>query len=780
MESQIINNRCTESLAQVPGNLPRKISSLLVSEGKNEAQHLYELRLEFERFIHHLSVLANITKKEWDDQGAIKNKIQLLASNKVDLLKEGVEHYLNLWYGLGCIGAHIRGAKDERYISLRHHVDMCLKSMLTVMDWYVQEFPPLSQNKLFIETSRRSLEDFNPTSLQNFVKPTGKSLVKILENHELVVIHGPSWIGKTSLSCFSLSNLVEDGALPVVFHERNLISPSSMLGKSLGFPDQSIKRLSLKDKSGILHEQIVTGIFRGDSFAILFDDPFGHRNFKPYNSPLAYLRISDWVKLAREHTSLGAVKVIISTPSNFWDAVKNIKDDELPPIFRENLAWILDISNNQVTIQELTLNDYSQEDLELVVENVAKSLHCKWLRIPDICSLLAGSISETCKSFDILKLFCLETQNSTDEDEILNAAEKYFEKSPELSYKINDLTEELKVFLVTVYLSEAFEELSKDYIYTRSSFKDFCNYLKVFSTISSIISDEKLRKELDYWVNFESEANTALESFPKFRHPDIRAAIEIFVRQENGKNIAVKLLKASDFTRCFTEEVQAVMRWESTYVLCHCAHLLDQEICETINDEWFLKSKAEFDFNHTLWALSDNWLNIKGSFLESFAIGALKRIQHDFPASRRNFIWEVLNNWTYMPEDIRYLVIKLNAEERAGKITSKISDYHLISFLGGVFCNYRTLTAYLDKVDSESTRLCLDFANNFVQEISKEKNFKTPQYKPFEDDRVFSNRGATYSGKDILVKLRKIGLDYGGLKESEQLIRNIEAVLFPG
>jgi hypothetical protein len=601
-------------------------------------------------------------------------------------------------------------------------------------------------------------------------------MLKIIDKHSLIVVHGASWIGKTSLACFNLGKLVERKFLPIIFQERNLISPSTLLGRSSDLSGLQIQRLSLKDKAGILHEEIVTSIFRGDSCAILFDDPFGHRYFRPYSSPLSYLRILDWVKLSEKNTSLGSIKIIINTPTIFWDeAQKILEDDNTSPILKENIEWIIDESNKQVNIQKLSLSDYTSSELIDVVKNVATSLNCQWIKEPLICDLVAESIVENCDSFDTLRLFCLETQDLLDEGEILNSAEKYFEKSSELNYEINSLSEEFQVFLITVYLSEAFEQLSRDYLYSKFDFKSFCVHLKVDGIISRLTEDKKSRKKLDYWINFDSQGSN--NNFPKFRHPDRRSSLENFVRENKGNQIASKILSNSDFVFCFSQEIKSIMRWESIYFICYFAYLLDQELCQYIHDNWFSLSKTEFDFNQTLWAISDNWHSIKGSFLEEFSIRAMKRIQNDFPSSRRNFMWEVLNNWTYMPEDIRYLVVKLNGEERGGTLQSKISSYHSLSFLGAVISNYQTLFSYLNRANSEATRLCIDFTNEFIFEISKEKNLITSQYKSFNDDRIFENQGVFYNGRDVLLKIRKLGLNQGGLTEKSQIIKNIDSAL---
>jgi hypothetical protein len=772
------DSQSTEFLMNIPGNLPKRILSLLEQGNRKEHEQLSALRLECEKFIEHLIVLANITEEDLQNCKSVGDKIRLLDSNNINLLKEGTNYYLNFWYGMGCIGSHHKGISDAKHIRLGHHVDMCHNAMISVLHWYLQEFPPLSQKKSFKEESKKTLDEFKPTDFEGFVNPSKKGMDRILEQNSLVVIHGPSWIGKTSLSCFNLHKLVNTGFLPIIFHERNLISPSILLGEGLNSPNE-IQRLSLKDKAGILHKEIVTSIFRGDSCAILFDDPFGHRYFRPHSSPLSYLRISDWVKLSQKDTSLGSIKIILNTPTQFWEAVQNLKDESISPILKENLEWILHPSNSQVSIQKLSLKDYLPEEVMLVGKNVAASLNCKWLRKPEICELLADSIAASCDSFDTLRLFCLETQDSVDEEKILNSAEKYFEKSSELNYKINNLEEDLQVVLVIVYLSEVFEQLSRDYLYSKSNFNKFCDHLKVGSIVSKINLQEKLRKELDYWISFESSADDGNARFPKFRHPDIRASLEVFVREENGNKLASSLLANSDFVHCFSQRTPSIMRWESIYLLCYFAHLLDQETCQSIHDKWFSLPKTEFDFEQTLWAISDNWINIKNSCLEGFSIGALKRIQNDFPSSRRKFIWEILNNWTAMPEDIRELVIRLNGEDKGKEkeITSKVMPAHLISFLGAVLCNYQTLTSHLNKVDSKSTRMCLDFANDFIKELSRVKNLEVAQYTSFEDDRVFENRGVNYSGREVLLRIRKMGVDYGGLAEDEQMVRNIDAVV---
>lgn len=453
-----MDHQFTDFLDNIPGNFSRRVLSLIDKGDRKDHEQLYALRLEFERFTNHLAILANVPEADWQGQGSVKNKIQFLAGNKIGILKEGVEYYLSFWYGMGCIGSHSGGISEEKHIRLAHHVDMCLKAMLTVMYWYIQEYPPLSQKEEFKEKSNQSFEDFKPADIDGFVNPSSKGIKETIQEYDVVMIHGPSWIGKTSLSCFALTELVGKGYLPIVFHERNLISPSIVFDVNTEVFGSSIQRLSLREKAGALHKEIVASIFRGDSCAVLFDDPFGHRNFRPHSSPLSYLRILDWVKLSQRDTSLGNVKIILNTPTIFWDSANILRDENTSPILRENLEWLLSSSSKRVTIQKLSLKDYASEELVLVVKNVGLSLHCKWAQDVDICSLIAESIKEGCDSFDTLRLFCLDTRDSVNEDKILDSAERYFEKSLELKHEIDSLDEDLQVFLVMVYIGEAFEQ----------------------------------------------------------------------------------------------------------------------------------------------------------------------------------------------------------------------------------------------------------------------------------------------------------------------------------
>jgi hypothetical protein len=138
-----IDFQIRQFIADVPGNFPKRISSILEQNDKEYYERLYLLRLEFEKFIDHLAVLTNSEEEEWQKLSSVKNKIQFLAGSKVNLLQEGIEHYLLFWYGIGCIGSHQKSITEEKYVSLKHHFEMGVKSMLTVFYWYLKEFPPL-------------------------------------------------------------------------------------------------------------------------------------------------------------------------------------------------------------------------------------------------------------------------------------------------------------------------------------------------------------------------------------------------------------------------------------------------------------------------------------------------------------------------------------------------------------------------------------------------------------------------------------------------------------
>ena len=768
----------TDILDNIPGGFSQRISYLIDSETRKDYKQLNALRGELERFIKHLAVLGNISEEDWRSQNSVKNKIQVLAGNKVGILKEGMEHYLTFWYGLGCVGSHSKGISEERYISSKKHVDMCVQAMSTVFLWYIQEYPPLSQKESFIQRSIEALETFNPVSSNSFVNPSNKNISEILKQNDLAVIHGPSWVGKTSLSCFAISELTNERYLPIIFHERNLVSPSLLFEEASGSHRADIQRVALRDKAGTLHKEIVTSIFRGDSCAILFDDPFGHRYFRPHSSPLSYLRISDWIKLADKDTSLGSIKIIVNTPTKFWNAaIEALTDRTLSPIFKENIEWIRNASNNRSTIQKLSLKDYCPEDLVSVIKNAGLSFNCKWADNLEICDLISGSIQESCDSFDTLRLFCLATKNSTNEDYLVESAEKYFEKSIELGCQISNLEDRLRRFLIVVYIGEAFEQLSRDYLYSKSNFSGLCKHLRMSPDFLDFIVREDTLSELNYWVSFDSDFAENRSSFPRFRHPDIRTSVEVFVREAKGKETVSNLILNSDFVACFSESTASIMRWESIYVLCYFAFFLDQQTCQLIHDEWLSVRKTEFDYSHTLWSISDNWISIKDSSLEAFAIVVLQRICREFHSSRRDYIWEIVNNWAHMPEKLRLSVLWLNASEEKVNLKPIVVDWHLISFLGAVFCNYQTISSFASLSNSKATKLCLDFVNDLVREISQAKNLKTPQYKSYEDDRVFNNRGANYSGREVLLRVSKLGLDFGGVTEKEQIIRNINLSL---
>jgi len=759
-------------LTELPESLVERLKQCFKEDATyNYDSNLYLLRLEFERFIHHFAILAKIKENEWQNQGSVNNKIQLLAGNRVGLLKEGMEHYLTFWYGLGCLGSHFGSIANVNHISLKHHFEMCRSAMMTVISWYVQEFPRLSQKAALKEELQSELARFQPISIEQVVKPSSKNIYKLIEENDVLWLHGPSWIGKTSLSCSLVNEFCECGYIPIVFHESNLLNPSLFYEKDRN-DNSEIRRLLLSDKSGVLHREIVTSIFRGDSYVILFDDPFGHRQFKLSKSPLSYLRVSDWINLARAHTSLGRVKVIINTPTRFLNELEKTPSEELTPILRENIEFLLERRKYPIAIESLDLKDYSKRDLSLIVSNVSSGLESNWAGEQDVCELLATIISDSCSSFETLRLFCLESSKLVPiSDEFIESASHYLERSSELTRRIEDADSQIQFFIMAVVVGEAFVQLSRDYLYSKISFLELCEHLK----IPNLLLEDDYLQELFYWINFEFSQNNQIESFPKFRHPDLRAEVETFLTVSAGKRMMSAIISKSAFLDVFShsQDVTSIMRWESIYFVCRFAGFLDEDICQYIDDYWLRISKAAFDYQNTLWAISDNWLYVKETLFEPRALAALQRIQNEKHSLRRSFIWEIMNNWAYMNEKIRMIILELNGQEKRGTLEPKMIDEHLLSFLGAALSNYRTVSDLAINYESEVSRQCLDFINEFIRQLSDNKNIDTPRYKSYEDDRVFGDRGVSFPGRDVLARICQIGLDSGGLDESFQIVRNI-------
>jgi hypothetical protein len=536
--------------------------------------------------------------------------------------------------------------------------------------------------------------------------------------------------------------------------------------------------LLLSDKSGALHREIVTSIFRGDSYVILFDDPFGHRQFSLSKSPLSYLRVSDWINLAKSHTSLGRLKVIINTPTRFLNELEKIPYEELSPVLRDNLEFLRNPRKNSIAVESLDLKDYSKSDLSLIVSNVSSELGSNWAGEKDVCELLATIISDSCSSFETLRLFCLESSKLVPtSDEFIESASHYLERSSELTRRIEDADSQIQSFIMAVVVGEAFEQLSRDYLYSKIYFSELCKHLK----IPNLLLEDDYFQELSYWINFEFSQNNQTEGFPKFRHPDLRAEVETFLTVSAGKRMLSDIIANSAFLDVFSNSLDPlnIMRWESIYFVCRFAGFLDENICQHIYDNWLRISQAAFDYQNTLWAISDNWLYIKETLFESRAIAALQRIQHEKYSLRRSYIWEIMNNWAYMNEKIRMTILELNGQEKHGILGPKVKDEHLLSFLGAALSNYKTVSDLARNCESEASRQCLDFINEFIRQLSESKNTDTPKYKSYEDDRVFGDRGASFSGKDVLTKICQIGLDSGGLDENFQIVRNIYNVIKP-
>jgi hypothetical protein len=758
-------------LTEIPESMVERLKQCFQEDGTHNYQsNLSLLRLEFERFMHHLAILSKVKENEWQSQGSVNNKIQLLAGNRVGLLKEGMEHYLTFWYGLGCLGSHFGSITSVNHISLEHHFETCKNAMMTVILWYVKEFPRLSQKIELKKELQSELERFQPILVEQVVKPSSKNIYKLIEENDVLWLHGPSWIGKTSLSCSLVNEFCLCGYMPIIFHESNLLNPSLFYDKDRD--NSEIKRLLLSDKAGVLHREIVTSIFRGDSYIILFDDPFGHRQFKISKSPLSYLRVSDWINLARSHTSLGRIKVIINTPTRFFNELKRISSEEFTPVLHENIKFLLEHKKNSIAVESLDLKDYSKEDLSLIISSVSSGLGGNWAEQEDVCELLATIISDSCSSFETLRLFCLESSKLLPmSDEFVENVSYYLENSSELTRRIEDTDSQVQSFIMAVVVGEAFEQLSRDYLYSKVSFSELCEHLK----IPNLLLEDDYFKELSYWINFEFTQNNQNENFPQFRHPDLRAEVETFLTVSSGKKMMSDIIANSVFMDIFScsQNASSIMRWESIYFVCRFASFLDEHSCQYIDANWLRISKAAFDYQNTLWAISDNWLYVKDTLFEPRAIATLQRIQNENHSLRRSFIWEIMNNWAHLNEKVRMIILKLNGQEKRGILEPKVIDEHLLSFLGAALSNYRTVSDLAINYESESSRQCLDFVNEFIRQLSDSKNINTPKYKSYEDDRVFSDRGGIFPGRDVLAKICQLGLDSGGLDESFQIVPNI-------
>lgn len=404
----------------------------------------------------------------------------------------------------------------------------------------------------------------------------------------------------------------------------------------------------------------------------------------------------------------------------------------------------------------------------------------KWLTL-DQGDLIHDLIVEAIRnndgfdSFDRLRLLLRSMKDEEDIDRLLDAIHRHAEMSQESVDVIKSLPMEVQNILIMTFLGESFVQMAKDYLCLIPNFHEFCHFFGI-DDIPRLIEGFS---EIDYWIVYDRN------QFPKFCHPDIRWHVETFVHEENVRERIEVMILDSQFINCFINMNGSIARWQSMYFLCHFSKFLCSKSCDIINKHWLTIPSTEFDYKQTLWAISDNWQEIQDSPFESFAVSALKRIQHEHYEGRRDFIWEIVNNWEFMPEDIRMLVIDLNSEKKSSKQSSngeiretikfQKNDHHFISFLASIMSRYSAIEKYYESHrDSKSTEFCLEFVNEAISMLEKDVlDFK---FLSHGDDRVFNNI-KKYNGLDVLKKIKMESIKSGGLKESDQTTKNIDRII---
>ncbi|MDP9315479.1 MAG: hypothetical protein M3R24_32235 [Chloroflexota bacterium] len=711
------------------------------------------LRQFLEQLLYHLSAISGV------DEKGVSTKIDKLENAGV--IDRQVTPYFHMWWKVSCLGSHFQKSDVSKVISWEEHLDFCRQAAGVCISWYINKYPPLT---LTLSERKKWLEDASTVVTVPFTQIQvchKEDIEKHINSMPTLVLHGEPWAGKTSIASYWVTELCLKGYIPIVIHENSLVTFRILSSQN---DVENPKNLKLATNAQVIHEIVSTRLLHGDSFVIFLDDPFGHRKYQQHN-PLMFLRIEEWCKIASYPQTLGDIKVIITSPSTFLEqGYKTLAQNAVTnPISRANLALL-----KQEYQVQIDVDMYNKDQLLNIVTYSASHHNCSWSGKLEYAEIVADTLIDNRLSFDALHVLCRNYEALSD-DQFLEGIYK-ISRSLDIEEEIRSLSNSSKVRLCAAYVGEALIELYREFMFqSKVSFED----LYLASEQETVLQLEEINS-LNDWLLEDRVATMNLSYFPVFSHPEVRFVVGKLAETEMRpivRNIVANVCGLSE-----EYEGTTLARWEAIHLLCRMAPFIAPDQVQIIHDTHFFRSDINGgDPRNILWAILGSWHYIENSTLDRSARGFLKSLPYNFKSYIRAFIWEATENWTYLNQEIRYLLITFSG--RGGSlhdIEANFDTHNTIAFLAAGVSHYGIIQDCA-RAGCPVSEKYIEFISSLIVQISKSS--KKNMFTSRTGDGLFDAPGSQYGSEDVLKGLKNLGLRRGTLDNVHPLVKQINDLL---
>lgn len=728
-------------IESIPHGLASQLNPIFDTNLDHKAS-LNAARSFLERLLLHLSSIAGIKIRE------ISSKIDKLTSDEI--ISKEISPYFHLWWNISCLGSHFQEAPSLT-LTWEQHLETCKLCIEHCITWYLKNYPPISINQnarqnwisdasLILSAPHREIQVCQESNIHQ----------RLECNHSLLLT-GKSWVGKTSIASWFVTEYVGKGYIPLVFHENSLVTFRAISDSD---EESSPKNLRHASNAQKLHELIVKGLFHGESFIIFLDDPFGHRHFNVYN-PLIFLQIGEWLALANHPLSLGSVKVIITTPSIFLQKAKQsqIEYSKTNPVakFNQNLL------DNEL---HLSLDFYNKKQIFQIVRFAARTHNCTWADNDDRCDIVADSLTSAELGFDSLQLLCRDLKTATD-DEFIERVIKLI-TSINIQDAIQSTSVSTKFELMSAFVGESLIEFYREFCFeTKMHFSDILK-----ASMSCDFDLDEVAFNLTDWLLMDKVSTFKLLNFPVFSHPEVRHAVASLAESEYRQLINVFVTNLSGINAEF--DGLKLARWEGVHLICRMAPFITDGQCQVIYEEFFCKRiSGGGDPRNVLWAIIGNWNYIQESPLENFAFGFLKQISNNYKFLCRPLIWESVANWSLICEKIRMLVIAQTSRSDDNEIMKPIfHEHNTLAFMAAGVVHFGAIQEAA-RYGCAASEKFIEYLNIFIDQLLKKSG--GVGFTSRMGDGLFDAPGSRFSGLEICKRLLELGLRCRSLDPSSPL-----------
>jgi hypothetical protein len=386
----------------------------------------------------------------------------------------------------------------------------------------------------------------------------------------------------------------------------------------------------------------------------------------------------------------------------------------------------------------------------------------------DYCEMVADTLRRESLSFDALHVLCRDLKQAS-EDDFLNAVCE-LAASASVQQEIEKAQPTEKTQLCAAYVGEALVELYRDFGFqTPLSFEHICQT----AVVDSSVHVGETSKPLSEWLLADRVSTQNLSHFPVYAHPEVRAAVEVLAETKMAPTVHQILLNLGGISNDYSGVTLA--RWEATHLACRLACFLDESDASFVNMEFFQRAQARGgDPRNVLWAIIGNWHFIRSTLLEKCALGFIKTLPHNFKPLIRCYIWEAVQNWTHICNELRLQVLFLTGSgNEISELRPNFDDKNTLTFMAAGVSHYGAIQECA-RYGCEISEKYLEFMNVFVHQIAKDT--KKGYFASRRGDGLFDSPGSQFSANQVLQKLLDVGFRSGSLSDSHPFTSHVKSL----